>query len=539
MRKSLLSIIVKRILLIDLLLICFCVGKAQTTDELRTLAKRAYTSVDYKKAYSLYSSLDSIMPDMYFYDLWYYYVSAEMVNYYYPEIVVDSAKIESLLYRLAQSDGVERSWFYTSFCDDIKLHERAYWPQIDSLINVIHNNRCRPFIDSLAAMAERDQSVRNLEWTEETMKLAEVVDSTNTAKLKQLIEQYGFPTWELVGQYGQMNAWAIAQHSTEYLPHFLKQYRKAVEENNAAKRELAYLEDRLLVENGRPQIYGTQFLYSVTDSTAYLYATVDMEHLDDRRIVADMYSMEEYLKRVQLGNVDLHHGYGNYMTSYYPNLNNFYTLMNYWENKIDCSDTVLFYKEKEIYWFPKDLENIANYYYKYDTIFAVKTAKNMVLFGHTLDDEWNLSQPLMDTVKECYAELRADYERLINKEVDSVIKSMTTFDTLVKFLDSGSYHRYEVDSWNGHVKKLIQEKSETLTKQDYQEFFSWLFKQVEFGNYHLFEYAELYDEVHHRLFRTSYYGQKKFEKKVRIYKPRQLESRRKEVKLPFKLKIES
>ena len=226
MRKSLLSIIVKRILLIDLLLICFCVGKAQTTDELRTLAKRAYTSVDYKKAYSLYSSLDSIMPDMYFYDLWYYYVSAEMVDYYCPEIVIDSAKIESLLYRLAQSDGVERSWFYTSFCDDIKLHERAYWPQIDSLINVIHNNRCRPFIDSLAAMAERDQSVRNLEWTEETMKLAEVVDSTNTAKLKQLIEQYGFPTWELVGQYGQMNAWAIAQHSTEYLPHFLKQYRK-------------------------------------------------------------------------------------------------------------------------------------------------------------------------------------------------------------------------------------------------------------------------------------------------------------------------
>ena len=46
-------------------------------------------------------------------------------------------------------------------------------------------------------------------------------------------------------------------------------------------------------------------------------------------------------------------------------------------------------------------------------------AKNMVLFGYTLNDDWNLSQQLMDTVKECYAELRADYERLVNKKVDA------------------------------------------------------------------------------------------------------------------------
>ena len=393
------------------------IAKSQSTNELQVLAKKAYTSVDYKKAHSLYSSLDSVMPDLYFYDLWYYYVSAEIVDYYYPEVVVDSAKIESLLYRLVQSDGVERSWFYTSFCDNIKLRERTYWPQIDSLISVTENNRCQPFIDSLAAMVELDQSVRNMEWTEETMKLAEVVDSTNTAKLKQLIEQYGFPTWKLVGQYGQMNAWTIAQHSSDYLPHFLKQYRKAVEENNATRRELAYLEDRYLIENDSLQIYGTQFLYNVKDSTAYLYATVDMEHLDDRRISVDLNPMDEYLKRAQLGNVDLY--------------------------------------------------------------------------------------------------------------TDAKIRAITSFDTLAKFLDSGSCHLFG----NNHIKKLISKKAETLTKDDYQDFFSWLFKQVETGNYHLFDYAELYDEVHYRLFKTSYYGQKDFGKKVRIYKPKQLESRRSEIKL--------
>ena len=187
-----------------------------------------------------------------------------------------------------------------------------------------------------------------------------------------MIEQYGFPTWELVGQYGQMNAWGIAQHSPEYLPHFLKQYRKAVEENNATRRELAYLEDRYLIENDRLQIYGTQFLYNVKDSTAYLYATVDMEHLDDRRISVDLNPMDEYLKRAQLGNVDLY--------------------------------------------------------------------------------------------------------------TDAKIRAITSFDTLVKFLDLGSCHLFG----NNHIKKLISKKAETLTKDDYQDFFSWLFKQVETGNYHFF-----------------------------------------------------
>ena len=334
----------KKLLLIICFLTSICASKAQTNEDLLLSAQKAYWSADYRKAYSLFSSLDSTMHDFYYYDLWYYYVSSEMVDYYYHEIVVDSAKVEELLYRLVQSNGIERRWLNSKFTNDIKLHERSYWSKLDSLITITETDRCQPFIDSLAAMVELDQSVRNMNWTEETMKLVEVVDSTNTAKLKQLIEQYGFPTWELVGQYGQMNAWVIAQHSSEYLPHFLKQYRKAVEENNATRRELAYLEDRYLIESGRPQIYGTQFFYNVKDSTTYLYATVDMEHLDDRRISVDLYSMDEYLKRAQLGNVDLY--------------------------------------------------------------------------------------------------------------TDTKIQAMTSYDTLVKFLNSGSFHRYEVDSWNNRENNI-------------------------------------------------------------------------------------
>ena len=407
----------KKLLLIISFLASIYVGKAQTKENLLLSAQKAYCSADYIKAYSLFSSLDSTMHDFYYYDLWYYYASAEIVDKYYPEIFIDSVKVEELLYRLVQSNGIERRWLNSKFTNDIKLHERSYWPKLDSIITIMENNRCQAFIDSLVIMEKLDQTIRNLEWSEETARQMEIIDSTNTVKLIGLIEEYGFPTWELVGQDGNMKAWSIAQHSPEYLPHFLKQYKKAVEENNATRRELAYLEDRYLIEKDSLQIYGTQFLYNVKDSTAYLYATVDMEHLDDRRISVDLNPMDEYLKRAQLGNVDLY--------------------------------------------------------------------------------------------------------------TDAKIRAITSFDTLVKFLDSGSYHLF----WNNHIKKLISKKAETLTKEDYQDFFSWLFKQVECGNYHLFDYAELYDEVHYRLFKTSYYGQKDFGKKVRIYKPKQLESRRSEINL--------
>lgn len=511
----------KKLLLIVSFLVSFFATKAQTVSDLLYSAKTSFIASDYKKAKSLYSQADSIDSLTYYYDLYYYYISAEMIK--------DSAKTEELLYRLAQSNGFERD-FMQYYFDHFKTYKRPYWCMVDSLIAITESNRCQPFIDSLAVMAELDQSIREKEWTDDVIMEAKVIDSINMAKLLKMIEQYGFPTWKLVGEQGSTNAWLIAQHSPDYINWYLKHYRKAVEENNAGRQELAYMEDRILVMAGRPQIYGTQLGYK-NDGSLYLRTTIDMKRLNERRYLMDLPDVEEHWKSAGMENVDLYHGYGNYMTSYYPNLNNFYTLMNYWENKIECHDTVMFYREKEIYWFPKDLEDIANYYYKYDTTFAVKMAKNMVLFGYTLNDDWNLSQQLMDTVKECYAELRADYERLVNKKVDAKIQTMTSFDTLVKFLNSGSYHRYEIDSWNNHIKKLILEKAETLIKDDYQEFFTWLFKQVESGDYHLFDYAELYDVVHCRLFKTSYYGQKDFGKKVRIYKPKQLESRRSEIKL--------
>ena len=97
----------------------------------------------------------------------------------------------------------------------------------------------------------------------------------------------------------------------------------------------------------------------------------------------------------------------------------------------------------------------------------------------------------MDSVVACYDELRADYERMITKDDNQMLNAITSFDTLVKVLDNGF-------AWNGHIKDLIAEKAKTLTADDYEAFFEWLYGQVAVGNYHLFDYNELIEEVKRR-----------------------------------------
>lgn len=73
---------------------------------------------------------------------------------------------------------------------------------------------CQPFVDSLNAMVARDQAIRMAPWNEENIQKMDIVDSTNTAHLKALIAQYGFPTWSLVWlphRWGQSFGWFLAR----------------------------------------------------------------------------------------------------------------------------------------------------------------------------------------------------------------------------------------------------------------------------------------------------------------------------------------
>lgn len=489
-------------------------------------AIKAYQSSKIETAYTIFSEIDSIEPIIYYYDLWKYYVSSEILS--------DSAKAKTLLFRLAQSNGFERNSLNQSFLEDKGLKKRSYWPQLDSIIRISESRRCQPFIDSLSIMAEKDQAIRQMMyeqgWTDEISKQMDAIDSTNLVKLQELIAKYGFPSWKLVGKKGAENAWLIAQHSFFYLPEYLKRYRQAVLESDAERRFLAYMEDRYLMTQGRPQIYGTQ-MNGIGEEMGY-YPIIDMENLDCRRMFMGLEPFSDFVKHLEVDNLSIYPDFLDYLTNYYPNNTNMYIYIDaHWNNK-KKEGTKEWYFDQKIYAFPQDLEVLASYYLEGDTSVAVQQAKKMVLCGKRLDEKWNIPQLLMDSVKADYDDLRADYERLMTKQGDAILNSITSFDTLVNVLNSGFYPRYTYDAWNGHIKELITQKAATLSQTDYQAFFEWLLEQVYMGNYHLFDYADLYDDVHHRLFGESYYGQKLFEPDVPLCDPQRVDERRSAIQLP-------
>lgn len=86
------------------------------------------------------------------------------------------------------------------------------------------------------------------------------VDQANTARMKEIVAEIGWPTISKVGEDGSEAAWLLVQHAdhdTAFQQNCLELMKAAV--GDIDKGDIAYLEDRILVGSGKPQLYGTQF----------------------------------------------------------------------------------------------------------------------------------------------------------------------------------------------------------------------------------------------------------------------------------------
>jgi len=99
----------------------------------------------------------------------------------------------------------------------------------------------------------------------------------NAKILSDIIDKIGYPTIDKVGKEANEAAWLIIQHSIgqpEFMKRCAKLLVKAVSENKADPKSLAYLIDRIAVFEGKEQLYGTQFNWDE-------YGILSPNHCDD------------------------------------------------------------------------------------------------------------------------------------------------------------------------------------------------------------------------------------------------------------------
>ena len=125
------------------------------------------------------------------------------------------------------------------------------------------------------------------------------VDDDNTRWLDDLLTARGWPGRTLVGEDGAQAAFLLAQHA-DHAPDlqraFLDSLRDAVTTGEASLAHLAYLEDRVRVHAGQPQLYGTQF--TVTSGNFGPYPIDDPLRLDERRAAAGLEPFADYEARM-------------------------------------------------------------------------------------------------------------------------------------------------------------------------------------------------------------------------------------------------
>ena len=108
----------------------------------------------------------------------------------------------------------------------------------------------------------RDKLVKNGQLFVGYNREMEALHNEHAKILNDIIDKIGYPTVDKVGKEANDAAWLVIQHAIGQ-PEFMKKcaalLEKAVAENQADAKHLAYLTDRIADFEGDVQLYGTQF----------------------------------------------------------------------------------------------------------------------------------------------------------------------------------------------------------------------------------------------------------------------------------------
>lgn len=156
----------------------------------------------------------------------------------------------------------------------------------------------------LAEMIKTDQEVRR-RWIKDQNDAAlqeemRQLSVKHVTRMNEIIAaSNGWPPLKLVGFNGMSAVWTISQHGgPEFLGRMLPLMYEAVKSGDLDEGLYATSLDRVLTQQGKKQMYGTQFDVDVATGKCQPQPIEDEEHVDERRIRARMGKLADYTKEL-------------------------------------------------------------------------------------------------------------------------------------------------------------------------------------------------------------------------------------------------
>lgn len=162
--------------------------------------------------------------------------------------------------------------------------------------------------DELKKMAEVDQiaayipqgeykKLSKIEWNA----FKDSVFTTHQKRLNEIFDTHGFVGFDIVGEEGSMHFWLMTQHS-DHNPDFqnkvLEKMKIEVENGNASPSNYGLLVDRVKINVGENQLFGTQVTYNMNTGQAYPKNLEDSIEVNNRRKTIGLESIEVYLNEM-------------------------------------------------------------------------------------------------------------------------------------------------------------------------------------------------------------------------------------------------
>lgn len=145
--------------------------------------------------------------------------------------------------------------------------------------------------------ADKNGSVDAEEWGKKVLE----IDNLHLIRLQEIVKNYArWPGFSLIGSEGSHAFWLLVQHTPDdnFQNECLDLLEKAVQKQDASPIDLAYLKDRVYMYAGKKQIYGTQLQFTDLGDLIF-YPIEDEEHVNERRLLLGLPSLEDYLQIVK------------------------------------------------------------------------------------------------------------------------------------------------------------------------------------------------------------------------------------------------
>jgi hypothetical protein len=197
--------------------------------------------------------------------------------------------------------------------DLVSLHKDNRWP---TLINLVKANKekaeahyNKPLYAELKQIYEDDQSgrvkmdsvIKKYGYDSKEMESLSTEigkkDSIDLIKTENILDKHGWLGPDQVGDIGTIAEFIVIQHADQPIHEkYLPLMRQAVKEGKARPDDLALLEDRTALEEGKKQIYGSQVGLDTKTNKYYLRPIEDEPNVNKRRASVGLMPLEEYAK---------------------------------------------------------------------------------------------------------------------------------------------------------------------------------------------------------------------------------------------------